>query len=79
VTTRLTADLSCPRCRTVGTVFWSESGWRDQDERVTAVWGEFAARRHGQEFEVSCRRCGSPVERRDSRRPELERARWCRG
>jgi hypothetical protein len=60
MTARLSRNVTCTRCQTTGTVFWSEGGWRDQDGRVTAIWGEFDSRRCGVEVS-SLRFCAADV------------------
>jgi hypothetical protein len=64
---RFSNELACA-CGAIGHVFWTEGGYRDCIERVTEIWGEFEHRRvmapiiDGETFEVTCRRCGRPVE-----------------
>jgi hypothetical protein len=68
MTTYLAQNVECQHCRTVGTVFWAESGYRDQNESVTGIWGEFVSRPAsavdglgGITFEVVCARCDRPA------------------
>ena len=68
MSSRFSYDNRCPRCSHRGHVFWAESGYRDQHERITAIWGEFkelpspvtnlfGGRQRGP---VVCARCGQP-------------------
>ena len=59
MSSRFSYDNRCPSCGNRGHVFWRESGYRDQDERITAIWGESRSwRRTGA---VSCRQERGPV------------------
>jgi hypothetical protein len=48
-------------------VFWTESGYRDEYERITAVWGEFRElapegwNACWQRGPIMCARCGKPA------------------
>ena len=68
MSSRFSYDNRCPRCGNRGHVFWSESGHRDQHERITAIWGEFkelppsvtSLFGGSQRGPVVCARCGQP-------------------
>ncbi len=68
MSSRFSYDNRCPRCGNRGHVFWSESGYRDQHERITAIWGEFkelppsvtSLFGGSQRGPVVCARCGQP-------------------
>jgi hypothetical protein len=62
-------DNRCSRCGNRGHVFWRESGYRDLDERITGIWGEFREQprlallaRGTERGPVVCARCGQPEE-----------------
>lgn len=80
-------ECRCDRCGTIGQVFWSEGGYRDQDEWIKEIWGEFkelppiddyTGRR--QRGAIVCRRCGASASEAASRQntPAEERRRRCR-
>ena len=68
MSSRFSYDNRCTRCGNRGHVFWTESGHRDQDERITAIWGEFkelppsvtSLFGGSQRGPVVCARCGQP-------------------
>jgi hypothetical protein len=67
MSSRWCSELPCRACGSRGHVFWTESGYRDRDERVSRIEGSFQHRAtrdlvwNAAGFELFCTGCGAPV------------------
>jgi hypothetical protein len=67
MSTKLVADLVCTECSNRGTLWFVESGPRDEHQTVTRVDGSFLVISLNGELESWCSRCFAPAEQKGFR------------